>query len=182
MDSAVSSDDPFPDLREAFRTTWFAALQQLSAAERALSAAEQSAAQARARADKLRRQIEAACPPLGLDPAAVMDDAWAASPPIEIPHLRVESTGPRARYEERVTDLLADGRVVVGEPLRTIHHGQEHFARIESDGFISGAAIGSKPTLSAAARALVGGERNGWKFWMVQRDGRWVQIADLRNT
>lgn len=181
--AAPQPEDQFPDIRDALRATWLAASQHLRAAELTLRAAEQSVKDAQVKLDEVRRQIEAACPPLGLDPAAVMaeDDATARSARAPRVTTHVE-TGPRAQYEERVADLLADGRLVAGEALRTVHHGQERMAKVEADGSIAVAGLGSHPTLTAAARALVGGERNGWKFWSVQRDGRWVPVADLRNS
>ena len=133
--------------------------------------------------DEVRRQIEAACPPLRLDPAAILAEASTPTHAPPAPRSsRTETSGPRAHYEERVADLLSDGRLIKGETLRTVHHGQEHLAKIEADGSVSGAIIGTQSTLTAAARALVGGERNGWKFWCVKRDGHWVPVADLRNS
>jgi hypothetical protein len=180
--SSSQADDAFPDIRDAFRATWLAASQQLRSAEQTLRAAERSVDAAQTKLDEVRRQIEAACPPLGLDPAAVMaeeDMAARAARPARIPHVEA---GPRAHFEERVTDLLADGRLMAGEALRTVHHGQERMGKVEADGSIAVAGLGTHPTLTAAARALVGGERNGWKFWSVQRDGRWVPVANLRNS
>lgn len=179
---ALNEDEPYPDVKNALRAAWQEATQQLEAKELAFEAAQRAVAEARSRADEVRRQIEAACPALGLDPSEVMT-APAKEPSVgaKQPHQpRPEYVGPRAQYAERLSDLLADGRLVAGEQLRTIHHGREHFARIERDGSVTGAEIGSWPTLSAAARALVGGERNGWKFWSVRRDGRWIPVAQLR--
>lgn len=170
----------FPDLADALRQTWFTATQRLADAQQALAAAERAAGEATAHADEVRRQIEVACPPLGIDPTSILHEQ-----PPEQPQRRPASASPSGdtprQYKDRLVDLLADGRLVAGEQLRTVHHGVEHFARVERDGFISGAGIGSKPTPTAAARAIVGGERNGWKFWTVQRSGRWIPIADLRN-
>jgi hypothetical protein len=183
MKTSAKSADTLPAVENALRTTWREVVQRVQASERALGAAERALHEATANADEVRQQIEAACPPLGLDAADIM----RATDPTELPAIpstqgpRIDYGGPRAQYEERVIDLLADGRLVAGEQIRTVHHGQEHFGRIESDGSISGPKIGSRPTLSAAARALVGGERNGWKFWTVLRDSRWLPVAELRN-
>lgn len=182
--SAQSGGGAFPDIENALRLTWREAVQQVRASERSSEAAQRALIEAQAKQAEVRRQIEAACPPLGLDPADVMAVTPSAeSPPARSTQApRVDYAGPRAQYEERVTDLLADGRLMAGEQIRTVHHGQEYFARIEPDGSISGPDTGSQSTLSAAARRLVGGERNGWKFWSVFRDGIWVPVAELRNS
>jgi hypothetical protein len=178
---AVStSGDEFPDIKNALRAAWLAAQRQHQASCDAADAAQRALSESKLRLEQVERQIEAAAPSLGFDPAEVMAPLSDEGAEEQAPPHSFAATAERAQYEERVTDLLADGRLLAGETLRTVHRGQEYRAKVEANGFISGSTIGSKPTLSAAARALVGGERNGWKFWTVQRDGRWVPVADLR--
>jgi hypothetical protein len=175
--------DQLPEIARALRETWKSAVRQVRLAESALATARQSLAAAQAKADEVKRQLEVAAAALGLDPADLLAVDQPAhdltAPNGSGPAVAVDGGGARLTYAEQITDLLSDGRLIAGEQLRAVQHGQEHFARLEANGFITG-SFGSKRSLSAAARTLAGGERNGWKFWTVLRDGRWLPLADLR--
>ena len=59
---------------------------------------------------------------------------------------------------------------------------QEHQADLLPGGALNVHGHGLAQALSAGASFITGGEVNGWKFWGVVHDGRWISLAVIRDS
>jgi hypothetical protein len=79
-----------------------------------------------------------------------------------------------------LADLLAVGLLVAGERLAVVYKGERRQTSLLPDGRVRGIAGGPDGTLSSVARQLTGSPINGWRFWGVEREGRLVKLARIR--
>jgi hypothetical protein len=93
-------------------------------------------------------------------------------------------TSPRgsaaAQRDVTLLDLLAAGLLAAGEPLVAVYKGNRLQTSLLAGGRVRGIAGGPDGTLSSVARQLTGSPVNGWRFWSVEREGRLVKLARIR--
>jgi hypothetical protein len=78
-------------------------------------------------------------------------------------------------------ELLAAGALRPGEPLIAIYKRERYATELLPDGRARGIAGGPDGTLSMVARQVTGAPVNGWRFWGVEREGRLVKLAQIRD-
>ena len=94
--------------------------------------------------------------------------------------------GPVAQRRRRARARRARGNAALAAfterslPLRAFHRGKTYKARLRRDGTI---AVGKRvfPSPSAAARAVVKYQTNGWQFWCYRKNGQWEPLKTIRN-
>lgn len=119
-----------------------------------------------------------------LQAEATQEDATAEPAAVEAAGASAAGGSTTARYHHGVglPDLVRAGLIQADERIewRRVRQQVTHWARVDSDGAIvlgDGQRFGDP---SPAARALSGGEVNGWKAWTVPRlDG--ASLAALRD-
>ena len=116
-----------------------------------------------------------------VEPVAALLRLLGFSPDAEedLPAVPASRGAPR-QYNVTVADLLAAGRLTVGESLVSTMATYPASATVNTDGTISvdGRTF---PTLSAAGGTVREGRAtNGWSFWAVDRDGTTVPLATIR--
>jgi len=103
-------------------------------------------------------------------------EASAGASPLTI------SPSKRAPVGERLRALVRVGALVPGEEFRATYKGQTYSAHLAEDG--SGLIMeGHEKPLSLTGALTKGVENrtwNGWDWWCVQRDGKWVRLAKVR--
>lgn len=92
------------------------------------------------------------------------------------PHPQPTDRLARTRQKEKIADLIADGRLHVGDELHAHLYGQRYAAVVQEEGLLMDNALHASP--SSAARVVTNGVSvNGWAFWKTASD---VSIAELR--
>lgn len=80
----------------------------------------------------------------------------------------------RARFTETMSDLIADGRLTVGQKL---HGPNGAWCTIQADGRVKLSNKGAATSTSKAGEKASGNSTNGWDFWRTADD---VQIGPMR--
>lgn len=87
---------------------------------------------------------------------------------------------PSARRPRVSIDDLVDARLLSqAETLVATYYSKRYEAELIAAGTVSVAGIGQAPSISAAARLIVGRDQDGWRFWGVERDGTWIPLKTI---
>jgi len=85
----------------------------------------------------------------------------------------------RGRSSVSVGQLIEAGHLTAGQELRYRQHSDATATLVDSGAIDFRGTV--YPSPSAAARAAnYGISTNGWLAWFVNRDGRWIPLARLR--
>ena len=121
--------------------------------------------------------IDARCASLAKEICAV----WQRPPTDRgLPSAQVLVTSERRSYSWTIADLIAAGKLTVGEELRPCSVRHTMPALVAEDGTLE---IEGEPftTPSGAAKRVSGTTSEaGWRFWCVQRNGARATLAELR--
>jgi hypothetical protein len=116
----------------------------------------------------------------GSDIAAVGKLGTMRSVPPVPPHLT--RLRDKRRYKVDLSDLIAANVVQLSETLTARYKRREYQADMRREGTLNVHDYGQARALSSGASLITGTEMNGWEFWGVVRDGRWISLKNLRDS
>ena len=85
--------------------------------------------------------------------------------------------GAKKSYYGELANLFAAKELLPGTPLRGEYKSEKYHAVITDDGQIE--YDGKKYSSPTRAQKAVGTNSDPWTFWMVERDGEWISLAEL---
>jgi len=101
--------------------------------------------------------------------------------PVAVETVLPTFSSPNGLQREEITVRhLIEGGLLGESTVFAIYKGVRHEATCNDDGTLGFADGRTFSTLSAAARAVTGRPANGWALWKMERDGRAVALAQLR--
>lgn len=93
---------------------------------------------------------------------------------------KAKKEGTRRPAENELVSLVKGGHLPPGTELRLTTKGETFKAVVQPDGTITMDGKTYMSLSAAGSAARQGKATNGWRHWKLERDGNWVEVAEVR--
>ena len=94
---------------------------------------------------------------------------------------KAKTERPRQPAKNELPSLVKGGHLPPGTELRLTAKGETFKAVVQPDGTITMDGKTYKSLSAAGGVARKGKATNGWRHWKLERDGKWIEVAEVRS-